>query len=81
MSESKNPASEEQKQERLIVVTDKYFRNMQKRLADLIPNLHITDIGTMKKFTTFYDWLDPNKVRIEAKKFVGHPDESNIHQP
>lgn len=72
MPESKIPASEEQKRERLIVVTDTYFRNMQKRLADLIPDLHITDIGTMKKLTAFYDWLHPDNVREAADEHISH---------
>lgn len=73
MEEIKNPAIENQKQDGLITVTDTYLVNMQKRLNGMIPDLHITDIETMKKFVAFYDWLNPKKVREEFTKLVSEP--------
>lgn len=52
-----------------ILVSRTYFKNMQKYMEDLLPNLHMVGVNTMKSFIRIYDWLDAEKISSSMDKY------------
>lgn len=49
-----------------IVVSKKYFSNMQKMMNRLLPKLHIENVSVLREFLSVYDWMDAEKVEKES---------------
>lgn len=64
-----------------IVVSKKYFSNMQKMMNRLLPKLHIENVSVLQEFLSVYDWMDAEKVEKESSKYIIDEDGSSTHQP
>lgn len=64
-----------------IVVSKKYFSNMQKMMNRLLPKLHIENVSVLREFLSVYDWMDAEKVEKESSKYIIDEDGSSTHQP
>lgn len=64
-----------------IVVSKKYFSNMQKMMNRLLPKLHIENVSVLREFLRVYDWMDAEKVEKESSKYIIDEDGSSTHQP
>lgn len=63
-----------------IEVSKKYFSNMQKRMNQLLPKLHLKNVSVLREFLNIYDWLDAEKIEKESAKYIIDEDESSTHQ-
>lgn len=63
----------------IVVVPKKYLEGLQEQIKRIVSGLNVSDIETMRKILSLYDWLDVKYIERDLKNFFPNLKLENIH--